>query len=182
MPVGAGGAGRQVVVPACPVVVDQIRIDQKPLTNLTFQIQLDDIIGTVKGVTLRPEGQPDEQAQIEERIYVVVTRCHRRFRSAVFAAGAATLNLTERARLVWALDGGEMAAATPFKDKSGRVRFLRVLWAKARVETTEKSRFNSLFATYDNPNTGLDMDPRDAPGMALGISSPIEWGCDPPSK
>jgi hypothetical protein len=185
----AGGAGRQVVVPACPVVVDQIRIYQKPLTNLTFQIQLDDIMGTVKGVTLRPEGQPDDQAQIEERIYVVVTRyvtdAFDRLRErpmAVFAAGVATLNLTERARLVWPRDDGEMAAATPFKDKSGRVRFLRVLWAKARVdggvmpETTEKLRFESLFATYDNPNTGLDMEPRDAPGMALGISSPIEWG------
>lgn len=161
---------------------------QSDADALSLALSLDDAARSIAGVILRPEGAPDPESQLEEKLYVVVTRyvtdAFDRLRErpmAVYSLGGETLVLTPKSQRVWPSGHSDVDDPNPFANKKGRVRFLRVLWAKSRSAggfmgpLDEKQRFHTLFGTQGDPGAELDMNPRDAIGMALGISTPVEW-------
>lgn len=134
---------------------------------------------TLKSLKLLSTGEPDEDAQLEEPIYAVVTR---------FVYDAFD-RLRERAIGIHALDAvGDRAefgtrvwpeqSPEPYtNDMRGRVRFLRVL----RGKTRDKGGFELAPQQFPRDFFGretdeaLDADPFDAAGLVMGISAPIEW-------
>jgi hypothetical protein len=182
------GGGVQPFTQTRCMEMPDFELESTPGSELKLKSTWVDLEGTVTGVTVRAEGQPDINAQLEEQLYVVVTRyvtdAFDRLRErpmAVFALGTASLTLTRSVGRVWELDPDEMADASPFKDKRGRIRLLRIMWPNSGEggyvdAVDERTRFGSLFGTAGDLNADLDMNPLDAAGMALGISTPIEWG------
>ena len=167
------------------VTVDNMEIEAES-GRLNLALSLDDIGGTVTGI--RPEGAPDPGSQLEEKLYVVVTRyvtdAFDRLRErpmAVYALADDTLTLTTKSQRVWSANPLEIDGPKPFQGKSGRVRFLRIMWAKSRDDggfltaLKEEDRFRMLFGMAGDPAAALVMNPLDAIGMALGISAPVEW-------
>jgi hypothetical protein len=132
----------------------------------------------------------DERVQIEEPLYAIVTRyVHDAFdlkrerpmgihrvavphRKTPSEPDQSTLDLGER---VWSPPG---AGGAPYRaDMSGRVRFVRVLRGRTKDQGGFEELPKEFPASFFSP-TVVDAqtdDPIDAPGLALGISQPIEW-------
>jgi hypothetical protein len=155
--------------------------------SLSLALALNEAGGTITSVTLRPEGGPHPDSQLEEKLYAVVTRyvtdAFDRLRErpmAVYALDSNTLVLTNKALRVWPFDNVD--DLNPFAGKRGRLRFLRILWGKNQKNggfvvpaVNEVERFRMLFGVVNDPAAALETNPPDAIGMALGISRPLEW-------
>lgn len=129
-------------------------------------------------IRLRAGDAPDDDAQLEEPLFAVVT---------VYDYDAFD-HLRERALAVYQLPedmvtiGGKplgLALSGPqwspegdkltFDERSGRIRFLRLL--RPRGFGGEPAKFpEAFFKSEDDPD-----EPLDAGGQVLGISAPIEW-------
>ena len=94
--------------------------------NLSLALSLNDVMGSITRVTLRPEGAPHSDSQLEEKLYVVVTRY----------VTDAFHRLRERPMAVYAL-GNETLALTNKSLRVPRPRF------RARLVTPDWSRRNA---------------------------------------
>jgi hypothetical protein len=152
-----------------------VRVDQQ-----TLQFGLASLPpGTIKAFALRGEGAPDDDSQLEEPLYAVVTQfvydAFDRLRER--AIGIHLLDAAgDQPRLgtrVWPDD-----QAANYSGMHGRLRFLRVLRGKTRArggfELTPQQFPLDFFGRESDES--LDADPNDAAGMAMGISAPLEWG------
>jgi hypothetical protein len=87
------------------------------------------------------------------------------------------MDLTRGAK-VW-----EPPNPVPLDGRVGRVRFMRVLRPRSKAAIgfvqDEGQRFRELFALppklEDAGIDPIDFSPLDAPGMVLGVSTPVEW-------
>ena len=127
-----------------------------------------------------PKDALSDDAQLEEPVYAVMTRfvydAFDRLRERVI--GIHSLAVPPDASgdfgpLVWSGDN-----PTPYeKGMSGRIRFLRVTRGKRKRDggfETESKVFPTHFFQKE-ADDGPDAEAPDAPGMVVGISSPIEW-------
>ncbi|MER9565790.1 hypothetical protein [Mesorhizobium sp. M0571] len=141
----------------------------------------------LKTLALTAEGEPDNSktsdrsgdAQVEERLYAVVTRyiydAFDRLRERPVAVHQLS-NVPAAPALgevTWSAD----TSGSPYAQGSGRVRILRILRGRA---SSDKG-FEPVIREFPEGFFGTDIEsqttdePLDAAGQVLGISPPIEW-------
>lgn len=135
-------------------------------------------------IALSAEGAPDPEAQVEERLYAVVTRyVHDAFDlmrerplrvhplPSVHPDGGITLP-----EALWPLNPTE---EDPYRSGSGRIRIIRVLRGKTRdtqgFETAAREFPRDFFLDEIDEDGASADSPNDGAGQVLGISQPFEW-------
>jgi hypothetical protein len=158
------------------------------VTGTTVSVKLaDPSTGTLESLApvgdLRPAGD-DKPSQLEEVMFLVVTQYVTDVFDLLRERPVAVLPWPDSAvsvdlkATVWPVAG----TAVGLENTSGRVRFIRLLRSRpvnaGGFEDARDVTPTNLFAhAMFGESTGeqVDMNPLDARGMILGISTPLEW-------
>lgn len=171
--IGTGTSAREV-----EELVSVARLRAKA-ANTTLELDFVDVDDAIQRIGLSSGTEIDAEAQVEERLYAVVTQY-------VYDAFD---RLRERAIRIHRLAGAESTGKTlgavtwsaadapaTYDKLRGRLRILRVLSGKWLADEEKAFPGDFFGAAVDAARDGAIADePLDSPGMVLGISEPIEW-------
>jgi hypothetical protein len=133
----------------------------------------------VSKIAFTAEARPDDDSQVEERLYALVTRyvydAFDRLRERPIAVHKLPdhLSVPVLGESTW--PEGELG--TPYASGGGRVRIVRVL----RGRSPDDGGFESRLKEFPRDFFGNDVEtvpteePLDAAGQVIGISAPFEW-------
>jgi hypothetical protein len=137
----------------------------------------------VKTIAFTADGAPEDDAQVEERLYAIATLfvydAFDRIRERPIAIYRLPQNQSEPILRQKNLTWPESPPVAPYANGHGRIRILRILCGKEKAQgnngfVSESQEFPKNFFGFGNDET-TDENPVDAAGQVIGISMPFDW-------
>jgi len=154
-------------------------------TGLTLALRQVSGNESLTGIGLTAPGRPDQDAQVEECLYALVTRyvydAFDRMRERVHSIhrlpDSPDQGVSDVGKQIWL--SKDVPGDLSFKNASGRIRIVYVLRGKTRefhgFESAPREFPDDFFGVGIEDGESIAESPSDAAGQVLGISQPFNW-------